>query len=162
MQANSNVTTLSVNPNAEYAPYLGSQVLTMNPTSIFTIKPVVATVLTANNYMPPLVETSINAPSSEINFYYFMLDFSNDQTVVWSSDCTQALASYTGACSAEPTYLNQNYTSNATILRTFTDQSFGGFVTSGSVQFAEINPCLYDSNTCASTITDVFVADIVS
>ena len=156
-QANSNVTTLTVNPNALSSAYIGSEQLTTAATSIFQIQPVQATVFETASNMPALVESSYDSTGTQT---YYMLDFTNSQTVMWPTFvCTQNVTGSAVACSAPPTYLTGNYVMGSN-QQQYSNVDFGGYQTSGFVATAEVNQCLsWNLTMCQSPVfTEVYQA----
>jgi hypothetical protein len=73
-----------------------------------------ALVVETENNQAAIVSTAFSGvPSGQSTF---MLDLSNQMSVVWNQDCM-----YEGApCANPPTYLNANFTTSETIEKAFT------------------------------------------
>jgi len=77
---------------------------------------------------------------------YYLMDFSNDYSVLWNVNCTQTgIGNFLpGSCDGNPTFLSPafNQTDNSEgIIRldgTFTNAQFGGYVVSGHKYTAEL------------------------
>lgn len=70
---------------------------------------------------------------------YFLLDFTNSNTVIWGVDCLQGNGTgltLNASCSAEPTSLvtsfNSSQATNITLLGSFTNMTFSGYQVSGN------------------------------
>lgn len=75
---------------------------------------------------------------------YFLIDFSNDNTVVWDSACQQYVTQPYGPCYAAPTYLNTNFTNTSEIIGPFGNKEFGGYLCNGYITWTTV--CV--SQTC--------------
>lgn len=97
--------TLAVNVNALFSTYLGQNTYTQSETNPFEIVAYDVPVDTYSTIVGiPTVSASISGISSDTNPYY-TIDFSNDYTVVWTSDCQQTISQPTGSCFDAPTYV---------------------------------------------------------
>ena len=64
----------------------------------------------AINGLPNIIATLGGEPTEKLP--YFMIDFNNDKTIAWSSDCIQTIVGFEESCFDAPTYLSNFY--NAT------------------------------------------------
>lgn len=92
------------NKNALAATYIGNAVVPDGPNT-FEIKPVSVQTSedTDGNGIPTLQATiaGITATSP-----YYLIDFTLDQTVLWSSTCQQSVDGFTpGTCELNPTFM---------------------------------------------------------
>lgn len=88
-----------------------------------------------------------------------MIDLNNDMTVVWNTDCVQMVQD-SGNCSQSPTYLNAQYSTTETIDRTFTNDTFGGYLASGNVYVTKMNQNL-DTTTTSTRLLQTFSASTI-
>lgn len=65
---------------------------------------------------------------------YFAIDFSNSKTVFWNEACSQNLSGTLTNCEFGPTYVEQ-YNFNTDDKVPYTDQAFGGYLTSGNITY---------------------------
>ena len=125
------------NRNALQATYIGNAVVPDGPNT-FVVQPVAVPTSeeTDGNGIPTL-----NADIAGIaaTTPYYLLDFTQDNTLVWAVNCTQSVPGFTpGPCDSEPTnaVLSFDPSDNSTGLihrrGTFTNANFGGFVVSGT------------------------------
>jgi hypothetical protein len=73
---------------------------------------------------------------------YYLMDLSQDKTVVWDSSCIQTITEPNGPCADSPTFLQTAYNSTTNSVGSFTDMEFGGYLCSGSIYLDEI--CIAD------------------
>lgn len=128
---------LYVNKNALQGTYLGNAVVP-DGVDAFVVKPqaVPTSEDTDGNGIPTL---NANIAGISATTPYYLLDFTQDNTLVWSVGCQQSVPGFTaGPCDAEPTnaILGFDPANNSSGLihvdGTFTNANFGGFVVSGT------------------------------
>jgi hypothetical protein len=119
-----------VNENALSGTYIGSETYTQTTTA-FTVSmysPSVDTTATSSG--TPTIAVTINGLDATAQ--NFMIDFSNDNTVVWDTTCMQTIDGDT-ACSDAPTLLITGYSNSNKATGLFTDSQFGGYLVSGNI-----------------------------
>ena len=109
-----------MSPNALNSTYLGNMTLNEMSSSPFNIVFYDFTLNAAHavNGLPNVIATLGGEPTDKVP--YFMIDFSNDKTVVWSSDCNQTVVGVEESCFDAPTYLANSYTNTTNPIANFT------------------------------------------
>lgn len=88
---------------------------------------------------------------------YFLLDFSNDKSIVWTSTCMQTVQLPESGCFNAPTYLFNFYNNVTASISTFTQESFGGYLVDGDIYLDTIT---YDDT--FSRIIEVYAGSLVT
>jgi hypothetical protein len=124
------------NKNALSKVYFGNAVVPDGPDAFAVHEVELKTDETTEGNGVPTLNAAIQGIASP-NPYY-LLDFTNDNTILWNYQCTQTVPGFTsGSCNGEPTLMelgfNPNNNSSGLIIKvgTFTDGQFGGYVASG-------------------------------
>lgn len=83
-------------------------------------------------------------------------DFSNEHTVVFTTDCVQYVTGTPGNCSGYPTLVQNNFdTKHLTAYKSFTDLTVGGYTMNGDVYNVEV--C--QGSSCR--FQDVYAANVI-
>ena len=96
--------------------------------------------------------TGINSTLSP-NFY---IDFTNNNTVVWAQNCTNALTNQ--SCSESPLFLNASYVNLTKPIGHFTNMTFSGYQVSGHIYYDYL--CFGANYSCQ--LTEVYAGELVS
>jgi hypothetical protein len=88
---------------------------------------------------------------------YFLIDFSNDKSVVWTSSCLQTVQLPESGCFNAPTYLYNFYNNVTGSISTFNSSNFGGYLVDGDIYLDTIT---YD-NTFSKAIV-VYAGSLVT
>jgi len=149
--------TLAVSPNALEGTMIGSTTLNQSSTDPFAITTQTFSLNTAKAINGlPIVQAYMQGYASDVS-PYFMIDFSNDKTVVWNSSCTQTVALPESSCFDAPTYLVVSYDNVTDSGVTFTGKQFGGYLVTGKVYLDTI---CYDTTFCK--VIEVFAGENVT
>jgi len=89
-------------------------------------------------------------------FPYYTVDFSNSDTVVWSSKCQQQVSKPYGPCADSPTNLVSMYENVTAPIGKFIEKEFGGYLCSGQIYLDEI--MIGDS----ARFMQVYVAELIT
>lgn len=112
---------------------MGSQQLTKSSINIFQVTPANLPV-GANSYSLPTL--SVDVSGIPFKPAPFLIDFSNDYSVVWGKSCINAVTGK--ACSTSPTDLLTSYVNSTAAIGTFNNMMFGGYNVSGNIYYDEL------------------------
>lgn len=155
-------TTLAININALQnsadnsiaGAYITSQVFVDSQSNAFAITEKSAVIdMGASNNGLPAFQTSMTGLASNSAM---LGDFSNDYTVVFTTDCMQYFTGTAASCSGYPTLVQTNF--NATGLsayKAFTNLNVGGYIVNGDVYNIEVcqgTSCRYQNVYAANLI----------